>query len=197
MHILILSLAGLRIIFCQEIAPNYGASFRRQMSNCLYASMQNPNTLVYPQFNKKYFNFINLLTFEESQFPGRSFSCNLMGGKRCSNNCERWISVKVGERKVLKKIEHVLLYSLTKMQKTAKNYHVTLKYQRDKRASTFTMFSYGATQGVLTIVVGTVYNARRNNASATRMSLPGRNRTIMFARSGWIAKSISWRRRGA
>ena len=82
--------------------------------------MQNPNTLVYPQFNKKYFNFINLLTFEESQFPGRSFSCNLMGGKRCSNNCERWISVKVGERKVIKKIEHVLLYSLTKMQKNRK-----------------------------------------------------------------------------
>ena len=43
-----------------------------------------------------------------------------MGKKRCSNNCERWISVKVGERKVLKKIEHVLLYSLTKMQKTEK-----------------------------------------------------------------------------
>ena len=81
-------------------------------------------TLVYPQSNKKYFNFINLLTFEEIQFPGRSFSCNLMGKKRYSNNCERWISVKV----VLKKIEHVLLYFFTKMQKTAKNYHVTLKY---------------------------------------------------------------------
>ena len=108
MYILILSFASLRINSCREITPNYGVSFspwilhgcmqavrhlaakkkRRSLGRSpgkrLSSNRQNlisKCTLVYPQSNKKYFNFINLLTYPSKfNVPEGPFHVILWGG---------------------------------------------------------------------------------------------------------------------